>query len=199
MNNKKLNHNRIKELRLQYKKTQRDLAKYLNVSEQAIAYYEQGKREPKIETWDKLAMFFQVPTSYLMGLSNDINGWDEWAKNTGYSVEQIKNEIKRLIDTKRLDGSTDLQHQIDQAVKSLDGFSYSTTQGVRKEMVFQLTSLIGNVNRAFLEPPEEKNGLKVQSFKVRKDMDEQAYNKIIDALTNAKNEIGQIVINQKYI
>lgn len=199
MNNKKLNHNRIKELRLQYKKTQRDLAKYLNVSEQAIAYYEQGKREPKIETWDKLAMFFQVPTSYLMGLSNDINGWDEWAKNTGYSVEQIKNEIKRLIDTKRLDGSTDLQHQIDQAVKSLDGFSYSTTQGVRKEMVFQLTRLIGNVNRAFLEPPEEKNGLKVQSFKVRKDMDEQAYNKIIDALTNAKNEIGQIVINQKYI
>ena len=36
--------NRIKILRLQYKKTQRDLAKYLNVSEQAIAYYEQGKR-----------------------------------------------------------------------------------------------------------------------------------------------------------
>ncbi|MGF0050231.1 helix-turn-helix domain-containing protein [Lactobacillus johnsonii] len=199
MNNKKLNHNRIKELRLQYKKTQRDLAKYLNVSEQAIAYYEQGKREPKIETWDKLAMFFQVPTSYLMGLSNDINGWDEWAKNTGYSVEQIKNEIKRLIDTKRLDASSDVQHQIDQAVKSLDGSSYSTTQGVQKEMVFQLTRLIGNVNRAFLEPPEEKNGLKVQSFKVRKDMDEQAYNKIIDALTNAKNEIGQIVINQKYI
>ena len=66
-------------------------------------------------------------------------------------------------------------------------------------MVFQLTRLIGNVNRAFLEPPEEKNGLKVQSFKVRKDMDEQAYNKIIDALTNAKHEIGQIVINQKYI
>lgn len=199
MNNKKLNHNRIKELRLQYKKTQRDLAKYLNVSEQAIAYYEQGKREPKIETWDKLAMFFQVPTSYLMGLSNDINGWDEWAKNTGYSVEQIKNEIKRLIDTNRLDASSDVQHQISQAVQSLDGSSYSTTQGVQKEMVFQLTRLIGNVNRAFLEPPEEKNGLKVQSFKVRKDMDEQAYNKIIDALTNAKNEIGQIVINQKYI
>lgn len=199
MNNKKLNHNRIKELRLQYKKTQRDLAKYLNVSEQAIAYYEQGKREPKIETWDKLARFFQVPTSYLMGLSNDINGWNEWAKNTGYSVEQIKNEIKRLIDTNRLDASSDVQHQISQAVQSLDGFSYSTTQGVQKEMVFQLTSLMGNVNRAFLEPPEEKNGLKVQSFKVRKDMDEQAYNKIIDALTNAKNEIGQIVINQKYI
>ena len=194
-----MSNNRILELRKKNNYTLADVAKVLGVGTNTISRYETGKREPKIETWNKLAMFFQVPTSYLMGLSNDINGWDEWAKNTGYSVEQIKNEIKRLIDTKRLDGSTDLQHQIDQAVKSLDGSSYSTTQGVQKEMVFQLTRLIGNVNRAFLEPPEEKNGLKVQSFKVRKDMDEQAYNKIIDALTNAKHEIGQIAINQKYI
>lgn len=194
-----MSNNRILELRKKNNYTLADVAKVLGVGTNTISRYETGKREPKIETWDKLAMFFQVPTSYLMGLSNDINGWDEWAKNTGYSVEQIKNEIKRLIDTKRLDDSTDLQHQIDQAVKSLDGSSYSTTQGVQKEIVFQLTRLIGNVNRAFLEPPEEKNGLKVQSFKVRKDMDEQAYNKIIDALTNAKNEIGQIAINQKYI
>lgn len=194
-----MSNNRILELRKKNNYTLADVAKVLGVGTNTISRYETGKREPKIETWDKLAMFFQVPTSYLMGLSNDINGWDEWAKNTGYSVEQIKNEIKRLIDTKRLDASSDVQHQISQAVQSLDGFSYSTTQGVQKEMVFQLTRLIGNVNRAFLEPPEEKNGLKVQSFKVRKDMDEQAYNKIIDALTNAKNEIGQIVINQKYI
>lgn len=194
-----MSNNRILELRKKNNYTLADVAKVLGVGTNTISRYETGKREPKIETWDKLAMFFQVPTSYLMGLSNDINGWDEWAKNTGYSVEQIKNEIKRLIDTKRLDASSDVQHQISQAVQSLDGFSYSTTQGVQKEMVFQLTRLIGNVNRAFLEPPEEKNGLKVQSFKVRKDMDKQAYNKIIDALTNAKNEIGQIVINQKYI
>lgn len=194
-----MSNNRILELRKKNNYTLADVAKVLGVGTNTISRYETGKREPKIETWDKLAMFFQVPTSYLMGLSNDINGWDEWAKNTGYSVEQIKNEIKRLIDTKRLDASSDVQHQISQAVQSLDGSSYSTTQGVQKEMVFQLTRLIGNVNRAFLEPPEEKNGLKVQSFKVRKDMDEQAYNKIIDALTNAKNEIGQIAINQKYI
>lgn len=194
-----MSNNRILELRKKNNYTLADVAKVLGVGTNTISRYETGKREPKIETWDKLAMFFQVPTSYLMGLSNDINGWDEWAKNTGYSVEQIKNEIKRLIDTNRLDASSDVQHQIDQAGKSLDGSSYSTTQGVQKEMVFQLTRLIGNVNRAFLEPPEEKNGLKVQSFKVRKDMDEQVYNKIIDTLTNAKNEIGQIVINQKYI
>ncbi|MGF0085094.1 helix-turn-helix transcriptional regulator [Lactobacillus johnsonii] len=39
--------NRIKILRLVNNKTQKDLAKYLNVSKQAIFYYEQGKRNPK--------------------------------------------------------------------------------------------------------------------------------------------------------
>ncbi len=63
--------NRLKELRLQHKKTQKDVAKVLGVETITISRYETGKREPKIETWDKLAMFFQVPTSYLMGLSND--------------------------------------------------------------------------------------------------------------------------------
>lgn len=59
--------NRIKILRLVNNKTQKDLAKYLNVSEQAIAYYEQGKRKPKIETWQKLANYFNVSVPYLRG------------------------------------------------------------------------------------------------------------------------------------
>ena len=59
--------NRIKILRLVNNKTQKDLAKYLNVSEQAIAYYEQGKREPKLETWQALADYFNVSVPYLRG------------------------------------------------------------------------------------------------------------------------------------
>ena len=59
--------NRLKDLRLQRKKTQKDLAKYLNVSEQAIAYYEQGKRTPKPETWRALADYFDVSVPYLRG------------------------------------------------------------------------------------------------------------------------------------
>ena len=79
-----MSNNRILELRKKNNYTLADVAKVLGVGTNTISRYETGKREPKIETWDKLAMFFQVPTSYLMGLSNDINGWDEWAKNTGY-------------------------------------------------------------------------------------------------------------------
>ena len=199
---KNLNNNRLKEIRLKNKRTQKDLAKFLGVSEQAIAYYEQAKREPSISTWEKLASYFNVPTSYLMGVSNDINGWEEWSKNTGYTVQQIKNEIARLIKTKRLDEKAGIQYQIGQAVKSLDSTSYSTTQGVQHELVFQLINLIAKVDGAFLEPRQKnKSVLNMVNYKpkVRKDMDEKAYKKIIDVLTKAKYEIGQIPIDKKYL
>lgn len=196
--------NRIKELREKNSLTLRGLGNKVNMSSSRISQYETGKREPKLETWNKLAEYFNVPTSYLMGLSDDVDGWNEWAKNTGYSVKQIKDEIKRLIETKRLDGSADVQYQIDQAVKSLDSASYSTTQGVQHELVFQLTNLISKVDGAFLEPQlnsKNKSVLNMVNYKpeVRKDMDPEAYKKIIDALTEAKYEIGQIPINKKYL
>ena len=59
--------NRIKILRLVNNKTQKDLAKYLNVSKQAIVYYEQGKRNPKPENWQALADYFNVSVPYLKG------------------------------------------------------------------------------------------------------------------------------------
>ena len=89
--------------------------------------------------------------------------------------------------------------QIGQAVKSLDSSSYSTTQGVQHELVFQLTTLINKVDNAFLEPQKKPKSLKYNPPQIRKDMDEKAYKKIIDVLTKAKYEIGQIPIDKKYL
>lgn len=191
--------NRIKEVRKKKGLSLQQVADAVGLGNNTISRYETGKREPKIETWNKLAEYFNVPTSYLMGLSDDVNGWKEWAENTGYSVKQIKDEIQRLIKTKRLDSSADIQYQIGQAVKSLDSASYSTTQGVQHELVFQLTTLINKVDNAFLEPQKKPKSLKYNPPQIRKDMDEKAYKKIIDALTKAKYEIGQIPIDKKYL
>ena len=59
--------NRIKELRLNNNKTQKDIADYLGLTEQAIAYYEKEKRTPKPETWRALADYFDVSVPYLRG------------------------------------------------------------------------------------------------------------------------------------
>lgn len=63
--------NRLKEIRKERNLTQKEFAEKLNISQQAISQYENGDREPKLETWQKLADFFNVPVDYLLGISKD--------------------------------------------------------------------------------------------------------------------------------
>lgn len=83
-----MNNNRIKEVRIAQHKTQKDLAKLLGVSEQAIAYYEKALREPPLSSWVKMANYLNVPTSYLQGISNVSD------KNKYNSFEKWLNEVK---------------------------------------------------------------------------------------------------------
>ena len=61
--------NRLKEIRQEKNLSQTDIAKALGVTRQAISLYEKGDREPKLETWQKLADFFGVSVPYLQGIS----------------------------------------------------------------------------------------------------------------------------------
>ena len=49
--------NRIKELRLKTGLTLRALGEKVNMSSSRLSQYETGRREPKLETWQKLADF----------------------------------------------------------------------------------------------------------------------------------------------
>lgn len=67
---------RLKDVRLKNKKSQKDVAKYLGISQQGYALYEKwdndhsNGREPKLETWKKLADYFDVSISWLQGVSD---------------------------------------------------------------------------------------------------------------------------------
>lgn len=63
--------NRIKELRTKKGLSQSQLANELGISNQIISFYENDKREPKIEMWQKLADFFGVSVPYLQGIEPD--------------------------------------------------------------------------------------------------------------------------------
>lgn len=69
-NNPKIPKNRIAELRKEKKLSQVQLAQETGLTRQAISLYEIGKREPRLETWMKLANFFGVSVSYLQGLTD---------------------------------------------------------------------------------------------------------------------------------
>lgn len=70
--------NRIRELRKEKGLTLKELSQQLKdkgtpLSASSLIKYERGERNPKLETWIKLADFFNVPVSYLQGISNNVN------------------------------------------------------------------------------------------------------------------------------
>lgn len=67
--------NRLRELRKEKKLTLKEVSSQLEqnnlkISPDALAKYERGDREPKLETWQKLADFFGVSVPYLQGISD---------------------------------------------------------------------------------------------------------------------------------
>ena len=61
---------RIRELRIKFGVSQEKLGKILNLTQQAVARWENGSSEPDSENIQKLAKYFNVTTDYLLGNSN---------------------------------------------------------------------------------------------------------------------------------
>ena len=62
--------NRIKELRTKHNYTLDDMEEKTGIKRGTYSNYENGKTEPKLETWQKLASFFHVSVPYLQGFIN---------------------------------------------------------------------------------------------------------------------------------
>lgn len=61
---------RLKELRLDRKLTQIDVASAVGVSYGIISKWENSKRQPTLENIKSLSLFFNVSSDYLIGLSD---------------------------------------------------------------------------------------------------------------------------------
>ena len=66
--------NRLKQIRQKKGLSLAEVGNGVGLATNTISRYENGKREPKLETWQKLANFFNVPVSYLQGI--DVNNSD---------------------------------------------------------------------------------------------------------------------------
>ena len=111
--------NRIRECRRNKKLTLKQLSKELakkkfKISADALGKYERGEREPKLETWLKLANFFNVSVAYLMGLNNSPNNnFDNiFLKEAPYDIDEWNN----LFDTNSTKISTSLSAEQESTV-----------------------------------------------------------------------------------
>ena len=93
----------IKQLRNKNKYTQKALACYLGVTEQAISRWESGTGYPDIELLPAIAQVFSVTVDYLLGI-------DKTEKDK--RLEEIYNEIieylKRIISSHNNTASTSI-------------------------------------------------------------------------------------------
>ena len=75
---------RLKDLRIERKMTQKQLADRLGLATSAISSYESGDRYPTLDTLAALARIYHVSTDYLLGLESR-----RYIDVTGLSEEEI--------------------------------------------------------------------------------------------------------------
>jgi len=159
----KLNNNRIKELRIKQNKTQKDVADFLGITEQALSWYERAQREPKIKTWQKLADYFGVSIGYLQGVIDD-------------------DSEKKIIDKyqKRLIHDLDL---------IIDNFQDRTTEelGINTDLFFagiELSKKVTEFTKNFVLLP-----LKPMTEKEFKELNEYIVSQLDPILDKVKNSL----------
>lgn len=80
---------KLKKLRTDAKLSQKSLAEKIDVSQAAVGYWEKGERTPSIEACQKLADYFHVSPSYLMGWDEE---YDELEKKIDYILSELSSK-----------------------------------------------------------------------------------------------------------
>ena len=96
----------FKQLRIKEHFSQQELADKLGLSKSTISMYENGNREPDLETLEKIADFFNVDMDYLIGRNKTPNafksepsiGFDDFEGMVARNGKKMSTEQKmRLI------------------------------------------------------------------------------------------------------
>ena len=84
---------RIKEIRENSYLLQRQLAEYLNCTQQTYSRYETGDLEPSLPVMAKLARFYDTSVDYLLGLTDDkIQHWNSENTKSKEAIEDNKHK-----------------------------------------------------------------------------------------------------------
>lgn len=91
--------NRLKELRTKKHLTLKELGEQVGMANNTLSQYETGKREPKLETWQKLASFFGVSVPYLQGIETStedriINILNKYYEKDSHLQQSVKAYLK---------------------------------------------------------------------------------------------------------
>ncbi|GMN82407.1 XRE family transcriptional regulator [Streptococcus pyogenes] len=92
--------NRLKELRTDQKKTQKDIAEFLNMSRRGYQKIENGESQIKTDKAQALADYFKVSVGYLLGYEDNPSN-----RPLGFDTpEEFEKVRKRIIENNKIHG-----------------------------------------------------------------------------------------------
>lgn len=95
---------RIKRLREKHDLSQKEVAQSLGISNVQLSRYESGDRKPDPEMIKRIADYFNVPTDYLLGRTNNLSICKMMATEPLYELNDIDPDLlQRFIETVKND------------------------------------------------------------------------------------------------
>lgn len=136
---------RLKTLRKENGKSQKEFGKLFGLSESAIGMYERNERKPDYDTLEKFADFFNVSTDYLLGrelssehhllpkkkLENSFDSRDE--KDIAKRMEQIKKDLT-IEDGLLFNGEPMSEEAIESFLEAME-YAVRQTQRINKKYI----------------------------------------------------------------
>lgn len=155
----------LKELRLERKMTQEQLANALDLSKSAIVQYEHNKREPNLESLIKIEKFFNVSTLYLTGKSQYRRiSEDIFYNDTIQTSESFRNESET---TKRR--IIALFNSFNYLLKNILDMGIHEEQEHILKQLYPILTILGSITTGGLKNyPEMYNGNQLNKLELYK-------------------------------
>lgn len=109
--------NRIKVLRKEKNLTLDELSEKVEINRSTLNRYENEKSEPKLQTWKKLASYFDVTVPYLQGLSslrtNDIKTFNEdGVDDNGNLTPELIDHARKVVESHKINDADRLSRHV---------------------------------------------------------------------------------------
>lgn len=189
---------RIKKLANKQGKSLQKVSEDLGLSTNYL--YRLKTQQPTAEKLALIADYFHVSVDYLLGREEDVS-WGLWQEVTGFSVNEIKNEIKRMKSANHILGDkNDLQNVIGQAVANLSGHG-ETDRGIIEGVFQGINHLKHEVSERYKDPEKLKkynsnekglNILPANADVFYDDLSKEVYDEIYDILAKTRYALDDL-------
>lgn len=184
--------NRIKELRKKQDKTLQNVADETGLSNGTIANYENEKREPKLETWKKLADYFGVDVGYIQGITDVKNSHD-----TEYSFDKLFLGLNKRANKEWMQASSNrvMESNSEDLTKILevmgeDEFNNDFTNLEARQKLY--VSLSNFLNAFIMTETRHYEGANWEWLKIVNEQTEGVVQKVLDELDGAIQKADKI-------